>query len=196
MKKVILSLLTLIITGCATTVNLNKNSKIENNSKEAVIVIGLSSTDYKINIVRGDLINDKFEFSTVVTPTAWVGPSQGFVVLNVPVLKSDQIYAILRVGKKGTIISNEQCSGWPALTFNPQAGKINYIANIEYSHIGDTILIQGKISNNFAEAKKYIHNNYTKLNNPFINLGYKLRTVIDMHCSQKFKIHNPIKYIY
>lgn len=194
MKFFLLIGILVVNVGCATVSNLDKNSRLENISTEAIIVIGVSPKEYKINIVRGDLINDKFEFSTVVTPTAWVGPSQGFVVLNVPVLKKDQAYAILRVGNNDSIISKEQCEGWPAVTFNPKAGKINYITSIEYSKVGKTILLQGKIKGDSNKAKRYMRNNYKKLSYDFINLGYKLRTVIEMRCAEKFKKNNPIKY--
>lgn len=193
MKNIMLLATLIFVTGCAATTGLDKNAKLDNPKKEAIIVFGVKPETFHINIMKGKVVNGKFEHSAFVTPTAWVAPSKGYVVLKVPVLQNDETYSIIRVGE-GLLNKVFQCD-WPAVTFNPKAGKINYIADLSYSRIDDNIHLKGKISSNSSAAKEFTNTNYPNLNSDFVNTGYKFRTVTNTKCVAGYKTFNPIEYV-
>jgi len=193
MKNIILLIALIFVSGCAAMAGLDKNAKLTDPSKEAIIVFGVKPGTFHINIMKGKIVQGKFEYSVFVTPTAWVAPSKGYVVLKVPVLQEDETYSIIRVGE-GLLKKTLQCD-WPAVTFNPKAGKINYIADLSYSRIGETIHLKGKISSNSNAAKEFTNKNYPNLNAAFVNTGYKFRTVTNTKCRDAYKTFNPIEYV-
>jgi len=193
MKNIILLAALVFVTGCAATTALDKNAKLDSSNKEAIIIIGVKPETFHINVMKGKVVNGKFEHSAFVTPTAWVAPSKGYVVLKVPVLPDDETYSIIRVGE-GLLKKIFQCD-WPAVTFNPKAGKINYIADLSYSRIDDAIHLKGKISSDSSAAKKFTNINYPNLNAAFVNTGYKFLTVTNTKCVAGYKTFNPIEYV-
>ena len=128
MKNLILLSSFLFLISCAATTGLERDAKLENPDKEAIIVIGVKPDNFHINIMKGRLVGSKFEYSVYVTPTAWVTPTNGYVVLKVPVLGNDETYSIIRVGE-GPLSKTFQCD-WPAVTFTPEKERINYIVDI------------------------------------------------------------------
>lgn len=192
MKNIILLISLIFVSSCATTEGLDKNAQLTDPGKDAIIVFGVKPETFHINVMKGKIVQGKFEYSVLVTPTAWVAPSKGYVVLKVPVLPKGETYSIIRVGE-GLLKKTLQCD-WPAVTFNPEAGKINYIADLSYSRIGETIHLKGKISSNSGAARDFINKNYPNLNADFVNAGYKFRTVTNTKCRDAYKTFNPIEY--
>jgi len=193
MKNIILLISLIFVSGCATMAGLDKNAKLTDPSKEAIIILGVKPGTFHVNIMKGKIIDGKFEYSVLVTPTAWVTPTNGYVVLKVPVLPKGETYSIIRVGE-GALSKTLQCD-WPVVTFNPSAGKINYIADLSYSRRSKAILLKGEISNNSKAAKDFTNNNYPNLKYTFINVGYKFLTVTNSKCNIAYETTNPIEYI-
>lgn len=193
MKNLLVLCSFFLLISCAATTGLEKGAKLEDPAKEAIIIIGVKPENFHINIMEGDLVDSRFEFSVYVTPTAFVTPTNGYVVLKVPVLEKNKTYAIMRVGE-GPLKMTFQCD-WPALTFTPEAGKVNYIADIAYTKRSKRILLKGAVSRNSHAAEAFMKTNYPDLNLPFVDKGYQFIKVTNGNCKAYFTNEvNPIEY--
>jgi hypothetical protein len=173
MKKIILVLLWLTLTACATKGLLEENVALPP-IEESIYIIGVEPEEYEIMVFPGSIDDGKFKQNIFKGANVSSAAHDGFVVGKA---KSGEVLSIgiIRILKNKQFVFNSTyspCDGKLAMTFRVPGGKVIYLGHVRYSYAGANIRVQ--YYQDIEAARKYVDRTYPGLRGAVESWSYEL----------------------
>jgi hypothetical protein len=156
-KAAIIFSITLFISACGTTSNIQVGTNPELDSDTGILVFGLSP-DYRIHLTRGSTANNIWNRPHLDVPEINLKPEKGYIVVRARRTAESQALGVSMIfPEKGAF---GPCQGADSPTFVVKPGVVNYVGDLNY--IFDNVGLRFTHTLDEKKVRVFLDDNYPK----------------------------------
>ncbi len=130
LSKIAILFVTLFISACGTTKNIQVGSNPELDAKTGILVFGLSP-NYRIHLTRGSTKNNIWNRPHLDVPEINLYPEKGYIVVKAKRTGESQALGVSLIFPEGKTYG--PCQGSDSPTFVVMPGVVNYVGDLNYT---------------------------------------------------------------
>lgn len=156
-KVAIILSITLFVSACGTTKNIQVGSSPELDADTGILVFGLSP-NYRIHLTRGSTENNTWNRPHMDVPEINVNPEKGYIVVKARRTGESQALGVSLIFPEGRTYG--PCQGADSPTFVVMPGVVNYVGDLNYAFDNGELRFDYTVDE--KKVRNFLDENYPK----------------------------------